>query len=188
MQLGLFTRTAHRDLPRMEHGGAVRMGRRKLERPVSVRRPMHVTLHSERARGAWSLRRHRLAVREALSACSRRTGIVVYDFANVGSHLHLLVRARRRPDLQTFLRSFSGLVARIVTGAQKGRPLNGRFWTALAWSRVVSWLRFDHISKKVGISRIDQMFGGHDLQGHRLRSDVGVRNLWWGEARRSASD
>ena len=69
-----------------------------------------------------------------------RFGIRVYDFANVGSHLHLLLRARRRDAFQAFLRSFAGIVARRVTGARRGRP-SGRFFSGLAWSRVVAWGR-----------------------------------------------
>jgi hypothetical protein len=103
---------------------------------------MHVVLSSKKAHGAWSLGRHEGVVREALRACARRSGIRVYEFANVGSHLHLLLRARRREDFQAFLRSFAGLVARRVTGARRGRPLGaGPFWSALAWSRVVAWGR-----------------------------------------------
>jgi REP element-mobilizing transposase RayT len=79
-------------------------------------------------------------VRRALRALAQRFGIRVYDFANVGSHLHLLVRARKREAFQAFLRSFAGIVARRVTGARRGRP-SGRFFSALAWSRVVGWGR-----------------------------------------------
>src|SRR5262249_29071012 len=98
------------------------------------------TLHSTHAVGAWSLLEHRRAVREILRACAQRNGIKVYDFANVGSHLHLLVRARRRHAFQAFLRSFAGIVARKVTGARRGRPVRGGpFWSGLAWSRIVNW-------------------------------------------------
>jgi REP element-mobilizing transposase RayT len=140
MQRSLFPPDVRAELVRTEHGGTVRLRRRKLERPVSVRRPMHVVLTSHRARGPWSLRRHERAVRDALRAMARRFEIKVYDFANVGSHLHLLVRARRRESFQSFLRSFAGIVARRVTGARRGRP-TGRFFSSLAWSRVVSWGR-----------------------------------------------
>jgi hypothetical protein len=71
---------------------------------------------------------------------ARRFDIRVYDFANVGTHLHLLVRARRRETFQSFLRSFAGIVARRVTGARRGRP-SGPFFNGLAWSRVVAWGR-----------------------------------------------
>src|SRR5262252_4098119 len=142
MQLSLFSTSVRAELNRTEHGGAVRRGRRKLERPISVRRPMHVVLKSERARGAWSMRKHERAIREALRACVSRSGVRVYEFANVGSHLHLLVRARRRGAFQRFLRTFAGIVARVVTGARRGQPLQGGpFWSTLAWSRVVAWGR-----------------------------------------------
>jgi REP element-mobilizing transposase RayT len=140
VQQALFARDVHAELVRTAHGGAVRRGRRKLERPVSTRRPMHVVLSSERARGAWSLRRHERTVRDALRKMAHRFGVLVYDFANVGSHLHLLVRVRRRDAFQAFLRAFAGIVARRVTGARRGRP-SGRFFSGLAWSRVVAWGR-----------------------------------------------
>src|SRR5882724_11351435 len=132
---------------RTGHGGDENRGQRKVERPVSSRRAMHVTLHSKRAVGEWDLLRHRRAVREALRACGARNGVRVYDFANVGSHLHLLVRARRRDAFQAFLRSFAGIVARGITGARRGRP-SGRFFDGIAWSRVVSWLSVAYLSKK----------------------------------------
>jgi len=142
MQLRLFPPSTGLDLAGTEHGGAPCRGRRKMERPVSTRRPMHVVLHSERARGAWSLRKHQRGVNSALRACAKRSGVRVYDFANVGSHLHLLVRARRREDFQAFLRALAGIVAQRVTGARRGLPLRGGpFWSALAWSRVVAWGR-----------------------------------------------
>jgi REP element-mobilizing transposase RayT len=152
MQLSFFGRRARISLSQAlrhqftvtetEHGGALRRGRRKAERPVSTRFPMHVVLHSQRAAGDWSLTRHARGVRAALHACAERNGVKVHGFSNVGSHLHLLVRARRREAFQGFLRSFAGIVARVVTGARKSRPLSGgRFWSALAWSRVVYWGR-----------------------------------------------
>jgi REP element-mobilizing transposase RayT len=147
MQLSLFrgpefARRRELSLTRTGHGGSESHGRRKIERPVSTRRPIHLILHSDKAHGAWSLRRHEDVVRRALGACARRAGVKVYDFANVGSHLHLLVRVRRRDAFKAFLRAFAGIVARAATGARRGRPLHdGAFWSALAWSRVVAWGR-----------------------------------------------
>jgi REP element-mobilizing transposase RayT len=140
MQLSLFDRPVQIELARTQHGGDFRRGERKLERPVSTRRPMHVVLTSRRARGPWSLRKHDRAVRDVLRRMARRFDVRVYDFANVGSHLHLVLRARRREGFQGFLRSFTGIVARRITGAERGRQ-RGRFFDGLAWSRVVSWGR-----------------------------------------------
>lgn len=140
MQLPLFGRQMQAELARTEHGGERGRGRRKLERPVSTRRPMHVVLTSHRARGPWSLRKHDRAVRDILRSMARRFDIRIYDFANVGSHLHIVLRARRRDAFQGFLRSFAGIVARRITGARRAHP-SGRFFTGLAWTRVVNWGR-----------------------------------------------
>src|SRR5438477_830687 len=140
MQTSLFSGEMRREFARTEHGGTIRRHRRKLERPVSTRRPMHVVLSSRHAGGAWNLKKHDRTVRGALRDMSRRFGVSIYDFANVGSHLHLLLRSRRREEFQRFLRSFAGIVARRVTGARRGQPA-GRFFTGLAWSRVVRWGR-----------------------------------------------
>ena len=140
MQLSIFDRPVRIELARTQHGGDVRRGQRKLERPVSTRRPMHVVLKSHRATGPWSLRRHDRTVREVLRRMARRFEIRIYDFANVGSHLHLVLRARSREAFQGFLRSFAGIVARRVMGAERGRR-TGRFFDGLAWTRVISWGR-----------------------------------------------
>ena len=132
MQLPLFGRQVEVELRRTEHGGEVRRGRRKLERPVSTRRPMHVVLTSRRARGPWSLRKHDRTVRDVLRRMARRFDVRIYDYANVGSHLHLIVRARRREGFRAFLRSFAGIVARRVTGAERASP-RGPFFDGLAW-------------------------------------------------------
>jgi REP element-mobilizing transposase RayT len=184
VQLRIFadSKSLQRELFRTEHGGDIRRAQRKLERPVSVRRPMHVTLHSGRAKGGWSLLRHRRDIRQALAACARRTGVKVYDFANVGSHLHLLLRARRRGDFQSFLRSFSGIVARLVTGSRKGRPLGGgRFWSELAWSRVISWGReYSTLRKYIHRNRIEAALGPAARraleQRTAQRDDHGIHN------------
>ena len=96
MQLSIFDRPVRVELARTQHGGDIRRGKRKLERPVSTRRPMHVVLTSQRARGPLSLRKHERTVRDVLRRMARRFEVRIYDFANVGSHLHIVLRARRR--------------------------------------------------------------------------------------------
>jgi REP element-mobilizing transposase RayT len=86
------------------------------------------------------LRKHDRAIRQIVRRMAQRFDVRVYDFANAGSHLHLVVRARRREGFQGFLRSFAGIVARQVMGATRARP-RGRFFDGLAWSRVVAWGR-----------------------------------------------
>jgi hypothetical protein len=151
-QLTFFTSESFRDLNRRAHGGETRAGKRKLARPFDPTRPLHIVLRSSRAKGEWSFLRARsekrvkhLVYQEAL-----RSGVRVYQFANSGNHLHLVLRAKTRAGLARFLRVAAGLIARVVTGAKKGaaasESVNFRstrtvraFWDALAYSRIVEW-------------------------------------------------
>ncbi|MBY0472014.1 transposase [bacterium] len=125
--------------PLKEHGGSIRKGKRKTQRPFDPKRPLHLTLRSTKARGHRSLLQHKWRVWGLLQKVSERYQIRVYRFANVGNHLHLLVQARKRAQIQAFLREFAGGVANLVTGAIKGRP--EKFWDGLVWSKIVDWGR-----------------------------------------------
>ncbi|MCM2279935.1 MAG: hypothetical protein NDJ89_17820, partial [Oligoflexia bacterium] len=45
-----------------------------------------------------------------------------------------------KDGFQAYLRALTGTIARTITGARKG-VRKGRFWDALAYSRVVTWGR-----------------------------------------------
>ncbi len=103
---------------------------------------MHLVLRAEKARGTLSLlaKPHAVSVKRILMAVSRRHPVRVMESANVGNHIHLLVQAQTWVGFANFLRRFSCEVALAVTGARKGKAF-GRFWTGLAFSRIVEWGR-----------------------------------------------
>ncbi|MBI4405424.1 MAG: hypothetical protein HY537_14770 [Deltaproteobacteria bacterium] len=123
-----------------EHGGRLSVGRQKGRRPFSGKKSMHLVLRSDVAKGPLSLlqKRHASFIRACLSNLSCRYEVCVYQFGNAGSHLHLVIRAKRRESFQAFLRAFAGTVALKVTGASKSNPF-GKFWRYLCYSRLVEW-------------------------------------------------
>lgn len=94
---------------------------------------------------------HERMIKREVHALARRFGVRVYQYANSGNHLHLMVRARTRRDFQAYLRTLGGIVARRITGARKGKPA-GKFWDDLAYSRVVEWGK-DFVNTKFYIVR-----------------------------------
>lgn len=102
---------------------------------------MHLVLRAEAARGRWSLLRKENAgvVREKIAYFAERWDVRVYEWANGGNHLHLLVRGKTREGLRNFMRGLSGSVAMAVTGARKGKALGKRFWDLLLFTRIVAW-------------------------------------------------
>jgi hypothetical protein len=170
-QLTFFSAEPFRDLNRRAHGGEMRTGKRKLARPFDPRRPLHIVLRSSRAKGEWSFLRARneKRVKHLVHQEALRSDVRVYQYANAGNHLHLVLRAKTRAGLARFLRVIAGLIARAVTGAKKGAAISATkapdarstsaragtatsvhtktqtlsarsvFWDALAYSRIVEW-------------------------------------------------
>ena len=137
------------------HGGDHTKGKRKTRRPFDPKQALHVVLRSSKARGELSMLhlQHCNHIRNLMDRLKTRWNIQVYRYANVGNHLHLLIRAKSRADWQGFIREFSGGVAMIVTGAKKGNALRRSkstdtpesakrgFWDHLVFSRVVAFGR-----------------------------------------------
>ena len=124
---------------RFNHGGQKAGTHAKEARPFFVRKWNHVCLRSGLASGPLSLlrNRNRRFIEILVARLAKQYFLELKDFANVGNHLHLQVRARRKVDLQNFMRVLAALVARHVTGARKGRPF-GKFWDGLTYTRVLT--------------------------------------------------
>lgn len=150
--------------PMRAHGGEHSRGRRKVRRPFDPRQALHVVLKSSRARGELSMLhpRHCNHVRDLMDRLKARWNVRVYRYANVGNHLHLLIRAKSRSQWQGFIRELAGGIAMIVTGARKGHalarsgsphlPESARrgFWDHLVYTRIVAWRRdFDQVADYV---------------------------------------
>lgn len=120
-------------------GSLLKRSNAKTKRVVSTSAPMHVVLRSEKARGSRSMlaRPHVSAVDRIIREDARYFGVRVLEFANVGNHVHLLVRAGNRRGFLWFLSSISGRLAMLLTGSRKGQPSAEKFWDYRPFSRVV---------------------------------------------------
>jgi REP element-mobilizing transposase RayT len=147
----------------LEHGGTQSIGKRKSQRPLSTKRPVHLVLKSNIAVGHRSLMRHRPLIEKVITRSRKRFGIKVYEFAIVSNHIHFLVRGFSRLALQNFFRVVAGHIAQEILrahplsnaeqqeagGAPKNRKHN-RFWISRIYSRIVTWGReFQAVKKYV---------------------------------------
>jgi hypothetical protein len=136
-------------------GGEITKGKRKTRRPFDSKQALHVVLRSSKAKGELSMLhpRHCKHIYGLLERLKKRWNVSVYRYANVGNHLHLLIRARSRAEWQGFIRELSGGIAMIVTGAKKGNALKRAqtrdipesaqrgFWDHLVFTRIVAFGR-----------------------------------------------
>lgn len=124
---------------RTQHGGVRSKGHRKLERPLSAKKWIHLILKSDKAEGPFSflLPKNKQIIRQIIRSKSKKFGITIGDGANVGNHIHLRIRIQNRESFQKFLKSVTCLIPRKITGARKGKSF-GRFWQGLAFTRVLT--------------------------------------------------
>jgi hypothetical protein len=133
---------------RLSFGGASYKSHPKTARPIVTKKAMHLVLHAAKAQGRLSFLFHAKAVETLVKAQAARQGVRLYDLANAGNHLHLVIRVPSPRAYKRFVRSISGLLVRKVCGVQRGKALSAAskassngFWTARPFSRVVSWGR-----------------------------------------------
>jgi hypothetical protein len=129
-------------------------GKRKEYRPLSEKKWIHLTLKSQKAKGAWSFLapKNRQIVNQILKKQAKKWGVQLADVANVGNHLHIKLRFKYRAGFQNFLRSVTSLIARKITSARRGYKITGekvseqsltkskdttKFWQGLAFTRVI---------------------------------------------------
>jgi REP element-mobilizing transposase RayT len=140
---------------RKEHGGTLALGKRRKQRPLSLKTPLHLVLRSDFAFGRRSLVRHRPLVVKIITKAKQRFHIRVYENAVVANHIHLVVKGRTRKNLQNFFRVVTGHIAqellrqfpisaydRAKAGGTPGsREKENKFWQTRIYSRIVSWGR-----------------------------------------------
>ena len=116
-------------------------GRRKIFRPLDRKRRLHIILKSSHARGSKSFVSNKLAVAALIESKARTYNIVIHGCEIMRDHIHLFVSFKTREMIQSFMKVAAGMIARLITKAQKGKPFGKRFWDGLAYTRIVTGAR-----------------------------------------------
>ena len=160
------------------HGGASASGNPREKRPLSTKLPIHLVMKSSRAIGVRSMLRKRTAleVKAVIDDHAKKNGVKVYRYANSGNHLHLVVKITNRALFSKFLRVVSGLIARLVLGAEKSSAklrAGSKFWDARPFTRVAEWGKaFDSLCDYLTLNTLEALgFVKHS------RND-GIKKFW----------
>lgn len=160
--------------PDLFHGSNLRQGKRKIARPIDPKRAIHIVLKSNKARGACSLLQPKRAKRidDLIEKSAIRYKIKIYRFVNVGNHVHLLIKTSNRIHFQNFLRTITGKIAILVTGAKKGQK-KGKFWDGLTFTRVVNWGKdFEAMGRSLLKNQIESFGYGVDIEKALVRQGI----------------
>lgn len=128
-------------------GTLLRKAKNRTSRPLSTKKSMHLVLRSSQAVGEWSFKRHHQLVRSVTETTARKFGVKVYQFANGGNHLHLIVKLGNRYAYYGFIRALTGTLALKITGTNKFAKLKTKFWDFRPFTRVIEWGKAFTIAK-----------------------------------------
>lgn len=121
----------------------------KRPRPLSTKHPIHLVLRSKKARGELSFLHHQQfrKVNGIVSRTAKKHGIRIYDYANVGNHLHILIKLRSVRGWRAFIRELTGRLAQTVQGLGARDKKKG-FWDQRPFTRIVrGWFKAYRIMK-----------------------------------------
>jgi REP element-mobilizing transposase RayT len=100
-------------------------------------------LRSTLAKGKHSLLLKRQEIEGDIRKQANRFFVKIYQIANAGNHIHIVLRAHKRREFRKFMRIIASLIARKVLGANRNSAVlkdsKRRFWDARPWSRIISW-------------------------------------------------
>jgi REP element-mobilizing transposase RayT len=171
-----------------QFGGALLKGNPRSARPLSTKRPMHLVMRSTMAIGDRSFLEPKRAQRieKMVHRLGKQQGVKIFRFANSGNHLHLLVLPRSRKAFHNFVRSVSGVAARLSLGKERGKAAkpqlsrskkkvfyksknsdHSAFWDARPFTRIVEWGREFNTTRKA-----------LEHGGSRKNSISSVLNFW----------
>jgi REP element-mobilizing transposase RayT len=136
--------------PQAPFGGALlKNSNAKSKRPLSFKKSIHLVMRSSQARGKWSFLRGENfnIVNRIVYKSANRFGVKVQEYANVGNHIHILLRVKNRYAFQHFIRVVTGNIAMTISGSKKGEGLAKKFWDSKPFTRVVEGFRGYTIAK-----------------------------------------
>lgn len=141
----------------------------KTARPISTKDLMHVVLKSELATGPRSLLRFERNILALVRELALKLNVRVMDAVVMSNHLHLALRVYRRRAFQDFLRALSGLIARLVLGAERSRRSDVGFFKGRPFSRIVASGKksFQIITDYFKLNRLEKQ-GFTKAEGRRL--------------------
>lgn len=119
--------------PLDKFGGSLLKSHPKGARPLDSKFPIHLVLRARES--TMRSPKNYGRVSKIISATAKKHGVRTYDCANVGNHIHMVIRISNRKRWSAFIRELTGGIAQI---ARSSRP--GQFWLYRPFTRIIrSW-------------------------------------------------
>jgi len=118
-----------------EFGGSLLSGKRKKQRPLSIKAPIHLIIKADQ-KGIFSPSNQSLD--KLIRKTARQFDMHLYDLAINWSHIHFLIRIKSRQDYVAFIRALTSL---ITQGVKRSRPQLTKIFILRPFTRILKWGR-----------------------------------------------
>jgi len=151
--------------PKDFFGGAhLKNSHARSKRPLESKLPIHLCLRSNLS--LFRLPKNYKKVNETEALICRKHVVKTYEYANVGNHLHLLIRIPSVRRWAAFIRELTGRLAQIAQGLKLSEKDAENFWKQRPFTRIVrgwrkafkitkEYLQLNHLEAEGYISRKD---------------------------------
>jgi len=116
-------------------GGSLLAGKRKTQRPLSIKTPIHLVLKSEQP-GVFKPGNRSLEKR--IHSLAEKFHIQIHELAINWSHIHFIIQMKERKDYNRFIRALTSKLAQAV---RKARPQLAKLFSLRPFTRILSWGR-----------------------------------------------
>ncbi len=113
-------------------GGSLLKGNPKTKRPLDSKLPVLLTLRG--IQGGMRSPKTFQKVNEIVYETAGKYGVRIYEYANVGNHLHILIRVMKLRLWAAFIRELTGKIAAFVKEFFK---IEGSYWKFRPHTRIV---------------------------------------------------
>jgi len=128
-------------------GGHLKNSHAKTKRPLESKLPIHLCLRSNLS--LFRLPKNYRKVNETVANICRKHGVKIYEYANVGNHIHLLIRIPSVRRWAAFIRELTGRLAQIAQGLKLSEKGVEQFWKQRPFTRIVrGWQKTYKIAKE----------------------------------------
>ena len=109
----------------------------KTKRPLESKLPLHVVLRANQ--GGMRLPKVYKQVNEMVVDIAKKHAVTIYEWTNVGNHIHLIVKLRNIISWNAYIRELTGRIALLLKRA-KITKADQKFWRHRPFTRIVrSW-------------------------------------------------
>ena len=106
--------------PKDAFGGSLLKGNPKTKRPLESKLPILLTMRADKS--VMRLNKNFGRVNQLVYGLAKKHGVTIYEYANVGNHLHILIKISRIGRWAPFIRELTGRIAQVINLSWLFRP------------------------------------------------------------------